>query len=345
MHRILLTTMHPAPYIDRWMFTLGNEFNTTVIYNRFKSREKLWKEYQGYPGEYFPKLSIWKLIQLIKKNELIIVGGWTNFYCLETIIFSILLHKKVAIFTDYPFHQNKYADVFKKYILYRSIDYIFGATQSTCEFIRNKYGKTTINKTKLFPYIFEKSSVSTCNFKDDNKDHMNIYIANNFIDRKGYSILFEALKIVSQSPLKNKYEITISGSGILLEHYKKVASKMNLNIKFCGWIETKDYNEIMEKTDIYIHPSLEEPFGIPPLDAMYKQKVVIVSDGVKSTDKIIRNGINGYIYPRQNAQILADIILSLDCKTFENIGINAYNDVNSYYSVKINTETIKSCLV
>lgn len=51
---------------------------------------------------------------------------------------SFLYGKKTAVFTDYPFHQNKYADLFKKYILYKKLDYVFCATKSTERFIQFK---------------------------------------------------------------------------------------------------------------------------------------------------------------------------------------------------------------
>lgn len=111
-----------------------------------------------------------------------------------------------------------------------------------------------------------------------------------------------------------------------------------------GWVEPTEYTRLMSQTDVYIHASLEEPFGIPPLDAMYKKKVVIVSDGVKSTDRIIDNGVNGFIYKSNDAEQLATILMSLKKDDFPSIGEAAHKTVVQHYSISRNIDSLKECL-
>lgn len=344
MKKVLLTTNHPAPYIDKWLYEIEKQYKLTVIYNREKDDKKTWDKFKGYPGEYYKDLTISKLLKLIKNNDLLIIGGWTNKQCFSTIILGKILGKKVGIFTDYPFHQNKYADLFKKIFLYRWIDYVFCATKSTCTFIKNKY-KLSDKKIKFFPYAVDFPNTIEKNFNKEENKKIQILIANNFVPRKGYAILFEALEIISKDKRNYEFEFHIAGHGDLFEKYKNQANKLALNITFYGWCEIELYNKLQNTTDVYIHASLEEPFGIPPLDAMARGKIVIVSDGVKSTDSLIKNGINGYMYEANNAQKLADIILSLDKNKFEAIGNQAKIDVLENYSIKKNLETIESCFI
>lgn len=346
MHKILLTTVHPAPYIDKWINGLNTYFETTIIYNYPYLQEKAWKNFKGYPGFLFSDLSLIQLYKIIKSNDLIIVGGWTNWDCLKTILLSWLLKREVGIFTDYPFHQKKYADFFKKIFLYRIINYIFCATQSTSEFIEKKYKSAAHNKTKLFPYAVEMQPLTPIRdtLYKENSDTIDILIASNFVYRKGYETLFNAFKLLSQEKTNKKYRIKIAGHGPLLEKYKKIALEINsLDIHFYGWVNPEDYNNLIKETDVYIHPSYEEPFGIPPLDAMFRKKIVIVSDGVKSTDSIIKNGYNGYVYPAHDANKLAKIILNLDKKQFDKIGENAHKCIEKHYSIEVNINSIKSC--
>lgn len=86
------------------------------------------------------------------------------------------------------------------------------------------------------------------------------------------------------------------------------SKKIKPDIKFLGWIENDTYSEYMEQTDVFIHASIFEPFGIPPVDAMKYGKLLIVSDGVKSTDEIILDGVNGYIFSAGDAKELASKI-------------------------------------
>lgn len=94
-----------------------------------------------------------------------------------------------------------------------------------------------------------------------------------------------------------------------------------------------------------IHASLEEPFGIPPLDAMASEKVVIVSDGVKSTDRLIENGVNGYIYPAEDSDRLCEILSNLNKIDFARIGEQARKDVISKYDLSANMKSIEECLL
>ena len=121
MKNILLTTNHPAPYIDKWIEAIEKKYKLTIIYNRRRDDKKKWKKYIPRKGLYFKDLGVYELYKILKLNDLIIVGGWANKYCLETIFIGKILRKKVVIFTDYPFHQNKVAVIVKKYFLMKWI--------------------------------------------------------------------------------------------------------------------------------------------------------------------------------------------------------------------------------
>ena len=46
-------------------------------------------------------------------------------------------------------------------------------------------------------------------------------------------------------------------------------------MKLKGWVEYAEYLDILAANDVFIHASLHEPFGIPPMDAMRYGKLVI----------------------------------------------------------------------
>lgn len=162
MKKILFTQVHPAPYIDKWLYEMEKHFSLDVLYNKEKSKEKSWKDFTGYKGSLFKDVSLWLLVKKVWKADLCFVSGWTNKECFTTILLGILFRKKVGIFTDFPFHQNKHADTFKKVFLYRMIDYVFCATQSTCDYIEDKYGSAARGKTKFFPYAIEMQPAANC---------------------------------------------------------------------------------------------------------------------------------------------------------------------------------------
>ena len=340
---VLITTNHPAPYIDQWLKKIEEKYTLIALYNKKKDEQKTWKGYRGHSGYYYEDLNIISLIKLVQQSDLLIVGGWTNKECFTTILLGKLFRKKVSIFTDFPFHQNKYADLFKKIFLYRIIDYVFCATESTCDYISEKY-KVNCEKVKLFPYAVNlPKSVPDRVIRND--ELIRVFVANNFIERKGYRILFEALEKLKKTEKMNRFMLDIAGHGELFEKYKHMAEENLLPVKFYGWCEQEEYDSLKERCDVYIHASLEEPFGIPPLDAMASEKVVIVSDGVKSTDRLIENGVNGYIYPAEDSDRLCEILSNLNKIDFARIGEQARKDVISKYDLSANMKSIEECLL
>ena len=189
--KVLMTTVHPAPYMDMWFYKIKEEYDLTVLYNHSRDSAKTWKNFVGYDGIILDNIPLYKMFAFVYKADLTIWGGYSSPHLLFGIILSWLLRKKTAIFTDHPFHQNIIADIFKKIFLYRIIDYVFCATEVTQTFIENKYRSVTKGKTRFFPYAVDIPS--SVNIITNNNDNIQILVANNFIPRKGYSVLFEAL--------------------------------------------------------------------------------------------------------------------------------------------------------
>lgn len=66
------------------------------------------------------------------------------------------------------------------------------------------------------------------------------------------------------------------------------------NIKITGWKERKEVLHELNKNDIFLLPSLWEGLPISLLEAMYMQKICIVSSCIGNRD-VIENGKNGFI--------------------------------------------------
>ncbi len=177
-----------------------------------------------------------------------------------------------------------------------------------------------------------------------NKEKINIFIANNFVERKGYSILMEAFTLLKQNNLIDKFNIVIAGTGVLFEKYSKEFMNLSSNIILLGWIEQEEYLFNMNNCDVYIHASLFEPFGIPPLDAMARGKLLIVSDGVKSTDRIIEDSINGYVYSAPKSEELYEILKKLNVDTIYTLGMKGQDRVFKEFHNDIFVSTIKECM-
>lgn len=85
-----------------------------------------------------------------------------------------------------------------------------------------------------------------------------------------------AQKIISR--MKN-VEFVMAGSGDLLQNMITLVNDLNLsdNFLFPGFLKGDEVKNLLKCSDVYIMPSVSEPFGISPLEAMYYKVPVIIS--------------------------------------------------------------------
>lgn len=348
MKKVLLTTNHPAPYINKWIESINLHYEIDVLYYAEKSKIKAWKYFSPYPGNIIKDLSITEIFKHVKHSDLVILGGWKKLHYLTIILCGLLTHRKLVLFSDYPTEHEKNIRYLIKKIIFRScFDYIFCATQSTCNYYASTYNIAN-SKLLVFPYMSMK------NLKEDfsywpkrikqiqEGDNIRVFIANNFYERKGYRTVLKALEKLKNGNIISLFSFKIAGNGEEFEKYKEELQQLNPEIMFLGWIEDEQYNEMMLNTDIFIHASTFEPFGIPPIDAMKCGKVLIASKGVKSVEGIIENGVSGYYFDPKDDEKLYQILKLIisNKKSLDKIGGQAQKAINKYYKENIIIETI-----
>lgn len=345
--------MHPAPYMDRMLAFLEREYTIRVLYNTLADKYKSWDNYTGTEGMLFRDISLGSLIRLVMESDFVVVGGWASWDCIKLILLSRFFLKKVAVFSDCPMnvdtHSAKYW--FKRLFLFNLINYIFCATTSTRTVYSEQY---KVDKSRLFffPYAVDfpgKSRMDPINLKRkealrETGSLPRILVSNSFYGRKGYEVLLAAFRELEAERLLDNFEITLAGAGEEFDHYRNLFNDLSPRIAFPGWLEYDRYIREMENTDIYIHPSLFEPFGIPPIEAMARGKLCIVSDGVQSTSMLMVNGKNGYVYPASDAGQLAGIIKNLIIEDIYEIGKNASEKVTELYSYNNYSSVLHDCL-
>lgn len=328
---VIFFTAHPAPYWDHFFYNVEKEINLKVVYNYTKNHEKDWKRYSGFKGFLFNFESFFNILYLILKSDHIIIGGIYFKRYLFVLYLSFLMRKKISLFSDVP--SSKYRShlkvSIKKWFIYSLFDKIFIAAKSAESFY-NKHYNIPSHKFVHFPYAWD-SSYKNVVFKKIIQNKV-IFISNRFIDRKGYNIFFEALDNINKEKVLKYFKIYIAGNGPLKDFYEKKYGDKFTNIVFLDWIEIEQYFDYLKRCDIYIHPSLFEPFGVPVIDAMNLAKVTIVSDGVMSGIDFIRNKENGFIYksdsPEELSVILNDILE--DKFDLELIARNARKSIPDY---------------
>lgn len=128
---------------------------------------------------------------------------------------------------------------------------------------------------------------------------------------KGHKYLLNAISILSSklADFKN-CKFIIVGSGSLLNNLQRKARKLNIheNVIFAG--SRRDVERFYSIFDIFVLPSLEEPFGIVLLEAM-RFAIPVVATKVGGIPEVVLNNETGFLVPPKDSESLANKLIEL----------------------------------
>ena len=95
--------------------------------------------------------------------------------------------------------------------------------------------------------------------------------------QKGPEYFVEAAHLVLQKMKDVRF--VMAGSGDMLRHiiHRVSALRMGDRFHFTGFLKGEDVFQMYSLSDVYVMPSVSEPFGISPLEAMQSNVPVIIS--------------------------------------------------------------------
>jgi 1,4-alpha-glucan branching enzyme len=125
---------------------------------------------------------------------------------------------------------------------------------------------------------------------------------------KGVHILIEAMSLVADRIPQVK--LLIAGVGPEQEWLEELAYPLAEHAQFLGFLADMDKHYLLQHAELFVAPSLYEPFGISLLEAMASGTPVIVSE-VGGLTEIVKHGVNGCIVPPDNVRALAFQIMEL----------------------------------
>ncbi len=147
------------------------------------------------------------------------------------------------------------------------------------------------------------------------------------VEKKGFEFLIKTFLKIRNSKL------LIAGDGPLM-HKLNIISQNSSNIKMLGWVKAKE--TFFSKIDIFIVPSLIEPFGLVILEAMARG-VPVISTKCDGPLDIIKNRYNGILVEKNNIDELINAVESLknDLSLRKKISKNGLDTVKLKYSINI----------
>jgi glycosyltransferase involved in cell wall biosynthesis len=114
--------------------------------------------------------------------------------------------------------------------------------------------------------------------------------------RKGIKALLEACCIL-QSQGYQDYSLLVVGTGEQQEELDAFVKDRNLEeqVTWVGWVEYGRLGNYFRQADVFVFPTLEDIWGMVPLEAMVFGKPVLCSKWAGAAEMVI-DGKNGYIF-------------------------------------------------
>lgn len=153
--------------------------------------------------------------------------------------------------------------------------------------------------------------------------------------QKGHKFLFEAISGLNG----NNIEVICLGDGPLRQDLEVLSRKLSINhnVHFLGF--RNDVEELLEITDIFVLPSLDEGLPMALLEAMAMGKPVVATP-VGAIPTVIKNKKNGILAQAGSVSSLKEALQTVikDPNLRQCLGNNARETVVNKYSSKKMTE-------
>lgn len=260
-------------------------------------------------------------------------------YLTATNLWGSIVARICGVRHIYPGIRNAYFENYKR------ISEIFTALLSSKVIFNNYRGldifpKFVRNKATVIPNCYTNFHNNL--EKNSERDNVRIITVARFTPQKDYLTALKSIKILVDKGLPVIY--TIIGYGVEENNIKKYIADLNLQNYVKIILSPPNIFKYLSESDIYLSTSLYEGTSNSIMEAL-DAELPIVATNVGDNDKLIRDGVNGYLNEIYDSNGIANNIERLvkshgDIKSFgkkskqlliENYSFEVY--ANSYYKL------------
>lgn len=200
---------------------------------------------------------------------------------------------------------------FYKYLIYKFIYYldfsfsdaIIAISNTDKKEISKHYPRFSSKIHRIYNPIMTDCYECQSKVKKENQ----IIAINLQFHHKNIITLLKAFNIIKDSI---PYQLVLVG-GIpdRVKYLKEYVEDNGLNdrVKFTGFLSDDEMVEQLEKSRLYVNPSLYEGFGMTAIEAMLRKVPTLVAD--IPTNREVTKGLANYYFPPENEQSLSAMIL------------------------------------
>lgn len=268
-----------------------------------------------------------RFVRLLSSHKIgtICISGYGKFEYLIFILYGKLSKRRVILFAESWYRSGFIVDKLKSIFLH-----------ATCHGFLVSGRRAFEHFTKCLKISAEKiyvgySVVDNEHFRNSGTVtfHKRILCVARFAPEKNLQLLINAF---TESQLsKINWELCIVGGGPLKPTLEALIGN-NANVKLLDWKSYQELPLIYHSADIFILPSIFEPWGLVVNEAMAAGLPVILSDAVGCTPDLLLNGQNGWLFsPDKNDLVqLLDVVSGYSAEVFSEMGKSSEKAISGF---------------
>lgn len=196
------------------------------------------------------------------------------------------------------------------------------------------YFSDSIEKKSLVSYVIVEEMEER-----PASDEGYFFYVGNLEKRKGTDILLKGFELYRRAGGKKKLYMAGKMREDEIEQLYDQVKKSTSAVTYLGYITTEEKMDHFSKCSCFVFPSRDEGFGIPPVEAMYYGKSIIVSD-LEIFHEILGEAVN-YIASANEDDKPAEELLAKIMECYQQPDLGKYKDVIERYS---GSRLTKRCL-
>ncbi|MCG3710610.1 glycosyltransferase [Aliarcobacter butzleri] len=320
MYDYLIVTHIPAFYKINLYNELSKKLKIFIVFiasntnekraDDFVTLEKATFEYQVlFDGNFQDRNvinNIWKLREVLKMIAFrkLLLSGWD----LKEFWYLVMTNSKSknCLALESTINESRTDGIrgFIKKIFLSRISTVYASGKLHVALLNNLGYKNDIKITKGVGIINKPS------FEFINKEYKKRFL---FIGRlSSEKNLMTVIKVFNTFP---EYTLTLIGTGNQEQELKSIA---NSNIIFVGQVENSNLQRYFINNDIFILPSISEPWGLVVEEALNFGLPVIVSKNCGASE-LIEDGVNGYILDFNNIENIRKKLLNINNEIYQKL--------------------------
>lgn len=236
-------------------------------------------------------------------------SSYSDFYrCSLFVILFKTLGKKVILHMHGANFDRFYGEG-RAYVrkIFRMSDEVLAVSSYYADFMRSHHLNDNV-RCLHNGIVGRELDATSAPSKDDGVANLSYFGA--IDDRKG---VFDVLEAIGEERdyFAGKIRFRIGGIGNL-QKFNSIIEKYGLQdiVEYLGWIDSAGKERLLESTDVFVHPSRSESFGISILEAM-DFGLPIITTNVGGIPDLVSDGINGIVVAPGDKPRIRETIIKL----------------------------------